>query len=177
MIHICDAPQPIQSRSNVFLPFIGTGEPKRDILQPEARAFYDMLVADRRQEHPQLIVTPSLIQSATWRAHGLANGDPWLHCDSQGRCANWYARAAGCQLPSFYPDNANQIETLGAGSNNPGIIFAALAASKAHADHLFGRGWFVHQIHIGIGMVENMQSAYKWYWSIHICLCIQESNE
>lgn len=135
-----------------------------------AHAFYRLLIADSRQEHPRLLCWPALVNAARWRAAGLASGDPWAHCDAAGVCANEYARQAGCKLPASYAAKGNNVETLGAGSPVAEAVFAALANSPAHAAHLFGRGeFFRQQWAVGIARAEG--GAWGWYWAVMIAVC------
>ena len=131
--------------------------------------FARMLISDPRQKR-QLTLHPHLVTSAIWRAHGLANGEPWSHTDSHGVTPNDFVRSAGCKLPSDYAEHGNNVESLAAGSADAAVIFASLAASPHHSDHLFGRGdFFGRQTHFGIAMAAG--GEYGWYWVIHIARC------
>lgn len=136
-----------------------------------ALAFYRQLIDDPRQQRPVLDCRPALVTAAGWRAWGLAHGDPWSHCDADGVCANEYARQAGCKLPWDYASKGNNIESLVAGSPDAAVMFAALASSPAHADHLFGRGWFQAQRHVGIAVAEGGELG--WYWVVMIGECAE----
>lgn len=81
-------------------------------------------------------------------------------------------RNLGCNLPADYAANGNNIESLVAGSPDPGVIFAALASSPGHADHLFGRGWFRAQRHVGVAYVEAPGSRFGFYWVVLIGACV-----
>lgn len=135
-----------------------------------ALAFYRQLIDDPRQQRPVLDCHPALVMAAGWRAWGLAHGDPWSHCDDAGVCANEYARQAGCKLPWDYASKGNNIESLVAGSPDASVMFAALASSPAHADHLFGRNdFFRAQRHVGIAVAEGGELG--WYWVVMIAVC------
>lgn len=176
MIRLCDAPTPTNTRSTIYFPFIAIAPtPTVDGLTPTCAAFLRLLLADERQEHDSLTVCPSLILSATRRATGLANGQPWSHCDRTGKCANAYAREAGCVLPEWYGDG-NQVESLAGGTSSAQAIFDALASSPKHSDHLFGRGWFRHQTHIGIALAANPESVYRFYWVFHLARCTGQTS-
>lgn len=175
-IYLGDGPLVVPgARQKVFLPIIYGGdkvEPKPPSNRPitPAEEFYDLLIQDTRQEHPHLIWCPSLLLAAEWRARGLVGGDPFLHHDTFGEWANSYARRARCRLPDSYPDDGNNIESLGAGTANAGVMFNALANSPSHNAHLFGRGdFFREQRHIGIYMATG--GIYGFYWVIHIGIC------
>lgn len=171
MITLGHAPTPPPSaRSNVYLPIIAS------VPADPAADFCRLLVADHRQQRPHLELCASLQQAAIWRAHGLANGEPWEHADSHGVTANEYARRAGCVLPGDYAAKGNQVESLVAGSDDAAAMFNALAASPSHADHLFGRGWFGRQNAFGIAVCEG-PGKYRWYWVVMVAECGQTSGE
>lgn len=135
---------------------------------PQAVAFYRLLVGDSRQERPSLACHPALVRAAQRRAASLIVGDYWSHCDPNGICVNQVARNMGCHLPASY-GNGNNIESLVAGSPDPGVMFAALASSTSHAPHLFGRGWFRHQRHVGVAYAEGGRFGFYWVALIGVC--------
>lgn len=139
---------------------------------PQALAFYRLLVGDSRQERPQLSCHPALVRAAQRRAASLVAGGYWAHCDPNGNeCPNEVARNAGCKLPDEYAVRGNNVESLVAGSPDAGVMFAALANSPGHSPHLFGRGWFRHQRHVGIAYVAAPGSRFGFYWVIMIGVC------
>lgn len=170
MIILADAPTaPAATRGTVYLPIIaGTPDPVAE--------FCRLLVSDGRQQRRSMTLCPMLQQAAIWRAHGLANGEPWAHVDSHGVSANEYARRAGCRLPADYAKVGNNVESLVAGSVDAQAMFTALASSPAHADHLFGRGWFQKQDAFGVALCEG-PGVYRWYWCVMIAQCGQVSGE
>lgn len=158
---------PAATRSSVYLPIIATQtDPVAD--------FCRLLVGDSRQQRPTLEMCASLQQAAIWRAHGLANGDPWDHVDAHGVTPNEYARRAGCVLPEDYAPKGNNIESLVAGSADAIVMFNALAASPKHSDHIFGRGWFRSQRHFGVAMCAG--GRWGWYWAIFIGECLGQGS-
>ncbi|TXH57985.1 MAG: CAP domain-containing protein [Desulfurellales bacterium] len=144
---------------------------------PQAVAFYRLLVGDSRQERPSLACHPALVRAAERRAASLIASGLWSHCDPAGVCSNTVARNMGCVLPKDYSANGNQIESLVGGSPDVGVMFAALATSPGHAPHLFGRGWFRHQRHVGIAYVDAPGSRFGYYWVALIATCEQASGE
>lgn len=144
---------------------------------PQALAFYRLLTGDARQERPSLACHPALVRAAQRRAASLIASGLWSHCDPvSGICPNEVARRAGCALPASY-GNGNNIESLVAGSDDPGVMFAALASSPSHAPHLFGRGWFRHQRHAGIAYVAAPGSRFGFYWVVMVAVCESASGE
>lgn len=160
---------PPVARGNVYLPIIAQQT------DPVAE-FSRLLVADPRQQRTSLELCPALQQAAIWRAHGLANGDPWDHVDKDGVTPNEYARRAGCVLPDDYNPKGNNVESLVAGSADAIVMFNALAASPKHSDHIFGRGWFRSQRHFGVAMCAG--GRWGWYWCVILGECLgQVSGE
>ncbi len=166
IITLSPGPTPPSTRGSVYIPFAATPPP-----DPVAE-FVRMLTTDPRQQRPRLSPCPRLETAATWRAYGLAHGDPFSHTDRDGNGPNFYARRAGCALPSGYSERGNEIESLGAGTSDAGVIFGALAGSAKHSDHLFGRGdFFRAQCYYGVAMCENEVAQFRWYWVILIAAC------
>lgn len=152
----------------IYFPLVMT-PPPADPVEPVA-IFLNLLTSDRRQERPGLALCPALVTAATWRAQGMATGgDPFAHVDANGLTPNEYCRQAGCRLPVGYAGKGNNVESLGAGTGDAEVMFAALANSPKHSDHLFGRGWFAHQTHVGIAAAQG--GVYGWYWCILIAAC------
>lgn len=167
-----DGPTPGALTRAIYLPIVAT--PPADPVEPVAE-FLHLLTSDRRQERPGLAVCPALVTAATWRAQGMATGgDPFAHVDAAGLTPNEYCRQAGCRLPEGYAGKGNNVESLGAGTGDAAVMFAALAGSQAHADHLFGRGWFRHQAHVGIALAQG--GVFGWYWCVMIAACQQVTS-
>jgi uncharacterized protein YkwD len=152
----------------VYFPHVLKSSPLRDCFGDDsALAFYQLLMADERQQRPSLGCHPGLIQAAQRRAYGLANGDPWGHVDRNGVTANEYVRATGVVLPAEYAERGNNVESIAAGSPDATAIFTALARSESHSQHLFGVGDFLNrQRHCGIAIASG--GPYGFYWVIMI---------
>ena len=99
-IALADPPELPAGSRDVFLPIIG-GPPPVVAVNP-VTAFYRLLTADQRQQRGRLEVCACLEQAATWRAFGLANGDPWAHVDRHGVRPFAYSRSSGCLLAVDY---------------------------------------------------------------------------
>lgn len=169
-----DDPQPPPASPLIYFPIIA--QPPTDPVatcldtNPQALAFYRSLVGDSRQERTRLDCHPALVRAAQRRAASLVASGLWSHCDPNGVCANQVARNMGCTLPATY-GAGNNIESLVAGSPDAGVMFAALANSPGHSPHLFGRGWFRHQRHVGIAYVAAPGSRFGFYWVVLIGVC------
>jgi len=169
-IALAEPPDLPPGSRDVYLPIVG-GPPPVVAINP-VTAFYRLLTADQRQQRGRLEVCACLEQAAAWRAHGLAVlGDPWSHRDRDGIRPNAYARRAGCVLPPDYAIDGNQVESLVAGSADPAVMFAALAASASHRVHLFGElDFYRRQDKIGVAVCEG-PGEFRWYWAIFISRC------
>jgi hypothetical protein len=166
-IVIADAPDVVDSRGVVYLPFVVNERPAIH----NAEVFFNLLWNDSRQLRPRLTPCPKLTIAATLRAQGLALGGPWAHVDKDGVTPNEYARMAGCNLPGHYATKGNQIESLVAGSPNMTVMFNALAASESHANHMFGRlPMFQRQDKCGIAVAVGGQ--FGWYLVLLISECL-----
>lgn len=166
-----------RTRNTIFIPMVSTKQTATSVCfgNPSALAFYHLLSTDERQQRTSLTCCPSLVEAAKKRAYGLTHGDPWSHVDAAGLWPNQHARAAGCNLPDFYPEPANNIESLVAGSPNVGDVFEALAQSQYHAPHLFGQNdFFREQGEVGIALAEG--GVFGWYWVVLIAVCLQKTS-
>jgi len=167
MLHLAPGPTTPTTRGSVFLPIIATAP-----VDPVS-VFYDLLLHDSRQQRPRLEVCKVLQAGAMRRAFDLAHGAPWSHHDSAGRGANGIARGYGCALPSEYSDDQNYIESLCGGSADATVMFDSLANSQSHEVHLFGENdFFRQQFHVGIGMAENPDAEFRWYFCVWIATCL-----
>jgi uncharacterized protein YkwD len=149
----------------VFLPFVGGGS-------NNITTFGHLLLTDPRQQRVGLLWSKCLQIAAATRAESLATLRYWGHCDLSGKCANTFAREAGCKLPAYY-GNGNNIESLVAGTNDVQLAFDSLAQSSLHAVHLFGQNnFFREQTHFGIAYLDAPVSVYHYYWVILIGICL-----
>jgi len=75
------------------------------------------------------------------------------HVNPDGDGPNTILRRNGVSVPAWYDTarDANNVESLRLGPDDPADAFAALLASPHHAEHILGRGFFVGQTRMGIG--------------------------
>lgn len=163
-----DIPPPLTHR--VYLPVIASGIPDPVAScfgNPKAAALYHLLRDDPRQQRTEMICNQALVKAAQARAEGLANGDPWSHCDGNGKCANQYVIEAGCVLPSHY-GLKNNVESLAAGTQDAAFALWSLTndLAAAHRRHVLAETeFFREQTQIGIGFAQG-SAQYQYYWSI-----------
>lgn len=157
------------AQHSVYVPIAANGG---CTFSQEASRFYALLTADQGQKHPRLVCNMALNAAALNRAQSMAINGYFAHCDLGGVCANDYARAAGCKLPSDY-GNGNNIESLVAGVADAGGAYAALIGSPSHRKHLLGDGEFFRaQDQVGIALYSLPESPYTFYWVILIGKCM-----
>lgn len=97
----------------------------------------------------------ALAAAATWMAGDMAARNYVGHVSSDGRSPTQRMSAFGYPASSMYTG-----EDLGAGYGSAGAVLAGWQASTAHNAVLLNPNYNA----IGIGLVHNPNSAYKWYW-------------
>ncbi len=124
-----------------------------------------------------LAVNDDLFASAAFHATEMADNDYFAHQSAvTGDWPNLMARDQGYDLPSYFPDSNNYIESLAAGNlyGDPAdvielLIVDAGVPSLGHRNHLLGIDSFNAQANeIGIGHAFNLLSTYDHYWAAHI---------
>jgi uncharacterized protein YkwD len=112
---------------------------------------------------PPLAVNPNLAASAQARSDEMAVHNYFAHQSPiSGRWPNQVARAAGYDLPGYWPDEANNLESLHRGSPDPARVLQSFIESPNHRNHVMGQGWFSGHREIGVGLVLEDR-----IWSIH----------
>lgn len=136
------------------------------------------LVADLSAVAPQppLAVNNNLVASARFHADEMANFNYFDHQSHvTGDWPNKMARDHGYVLPSFYPNDQNNIESIAAGN----LIDTALESltlliedagldPPGHRIHLLAMvPFFAGHREIGVGHALNLASDFDHYWAIH----------
>ena len=112
---------------------------------------------------PPLAINENLATSAQARSNDMAANDYFSHQSPlTGGWPNSVARANGYDLPGWWPDEANNIESLHMGSPDPGRVLQSFIESPNHRNHVMGQGWFAGHREIGVGF-----AAADRVWSIH----------
>ncbi|MFT5522472.1 MAG: hypothetical protein ACI9G1_003862 [Pirellulaceae bacterium] len=126
---------------------------------------------------PPLAVNSALGVSAQFHASELATHNYFGHqSDVTGDWPNKMARDAGYDLPSHWPDDSNQVESLAAGTLYDtaaeavdALIIDAGVPGLGHRLQLLSIGDFYRgNQEIGVGHAENNQSTYTHYWAAHL---------
>lgn len=98
----------------------------------------------------------ALAGAATWMAGDMAAKNYIGHVSSDGRSPTQRIAAFGYPATSMYTG-----ENLGAGYGTASAVLAGWQASAAHNAVLLNPNYNA----IGIGLVYNASSAYKWFWA------------
>ena len=127
----------------------------------EVAAAHDDLIAlvnEYRASNGLQAVIPNgaLAAAAAWMAGDMAGRNYIGHVSSDGRSPTQRMSAFGYPATSMYTG-----EDLGAGYGTAGAVFAGWLASTAHNAVLLNPNYNA----IGIGLVYEPSSTYKWYWA------------
>jgi uncharacterized protein YkwD len=98
----------------------------------------------------------ALAGAAAWMAGDMAAKNYIGHVSSDGRSPTQRMAAFGYPATAMYTG-----EDLGAGYGSAGGVLAGWQASAAHNAVLLNPSYNA----IGIGLVYNASSTYKWYWA------------
>ena len=98
----------------------------------------------------------ALTAAAAWMAGDMAAKNYIAHVSTDGRSPTQRMSAFGYPAPSMYTG-----EDLGAGYATAGAVLAGWQASAAHNAVLLNPNYNA----VGIGLVYNASSTYKWYWA------------
>ncbi len=89
------------------------------------------------------------------------------HTNPDGHGANYLVRQAGYTLPSFYPSDGNNIESIAAGQTSPSAAWSSWMGSSGHKQHLLGElDFYAAQTSYGVGYYYDPGSQYVHYWVV-----------
>jgi len=116
------------------------------------------LVNAYRASNGLQVVSPNgaLTAAAAWMAGDMGSRNYIGHVSSDGRSPTQRMSAFGYPATSMYTG-----EDLGAGYGTAGAVLAGWQASAAHNAVLLNPNYNA----IGIGLVYEPNSTYKWYWA------------
>jgi uncharacterized protein YkwD len=104
----------------------------------------------------QVSVNGALTNAASWMASDMAAKNYLGHVSSDGRSPTQRMSSFGYPATSMYTG-----EDLGAGFGTASAVLAGWQASAAHNAVLLNPNYDA----VGIGLVYNASSTYKWYWA------------
>jgi putative cell wall-binding protein len=113
---------------------------------------------------PPLAPNRPLTRSAAFKANEMASHTYFGHKSGvTGTWPNALARGNGYDLPGWWKDDANNIESIHSGSPDPFRVLVSFANSESHRRHIFGEGDFFSQHRqIGVGRSDSAN-----YWAVH----------
>jgi len=144
----------------VYLPIVASGpaawQPNTQELELET-LFRD----DADQQRPSPVRNDTLAQVARARAADMANRAYFGHETPEGYMANYLVESAGYLLPSYYPDNGNNVESIALNYSTAADVWRSWSQSAGHRPHILGEETFyAEQNEYGIGYVENAGGRY-----------------
>ena len=169
-------PQAETATRKVFLPLITSQESAEArspavILSEQEAAVEQLLLNEPGQLHPSLKLNPTLVEQARRKAQDMADRMYFDHIDPDGFGENYWVRKAGYALPDYYgtSNDANNIESIGAGYGDAEAVWNAWMGSTGHRSHLLGEHVFYReQYEYGIGFAHKENGSFGYYWVILI---------
>ena len=166
-----DAPPAVSGAAQEFIYRLNRARHDPYAYQLEENLPVDLSSVERR---PPLAVNDSLFGSAVFHADEMATYNYFGHQSAvTGAWPNKMARDHGYQLPSWWTDDANYIESIAAGYTTPletmnALIVDAGIDPPGHRNHLLGIDTFnADAREIGTGYSYRDASLYRHYWAIH----------
>ena len=104
------------------------------------------------QTRTNLRTDDRLMSIAHFRAGDMCDRSYFSHQDPDGYWPNKNVRLAGYELPDFYQDDSNQVESIAVGFETYQDAFAALVASPEHTSHMRGLSFWEGHTFFGVGM-------------------------
>jgi uncharacterized protein YkwD len=118
---------------------------------------------------PPLAVNDTLGASARFHSAEMAETPYFNHrSDATGEYTNQLIRRFGYPLPSWYPDEANNAESIAGGYSSFSAALEGFMGSDGHRRHLMAEdAFFLDHREIGVGFVEESGSPYGRYLTVH----------
>jgi hypothetical protein len=125
---------------------------------------------------PPLAVNNNLVHSASFHAEEMATFNYFGHTSAvTGDQPNKMALDHGYPLPFFYPEEANNIESIAAGTAQDTALEPLVLLIEdvgvdppGHRIHLLAMDpFFADHREIGVGHAFNMAAQFDHYWAIH----------
>lgn len=150
---------PVANRS-VYLPLISVGTVQAALNQQEQQIENLFRTdADQHRQNPKLDDILSKVARA--RALDMANRNYFSHTNPDGHEANFLVEQAGYLLPDYYPNDGNNIESIGLNYASAAEAWQAWKDSPAHRVHVLGEeAFYAEQTDYGIGYAETNNGKY-----------------
>jgi len=168
-VSLCIAPHTLNAQYAqliVFLPLVVNGFPVTASsanwqLNTQEQQIETLFRNDSEQHRQNPTRNDILAQVARARAQDMAQRNYFSHTNPDGHQPNFMVEEAGYSLPDCYPDNSNNIESIGLNYTAAVDSWQAWKDSPAHRVHVLGEDpFYADQTDYGIGYAENATSKY-----------------
>lgn len=162
--------QPEASTKRVYLPLVSRSVDQIKESAEEA-ALANLMKNQPGQQHPVLNFNSILAKEARRKAKDMADRLYFDHVDPDGYGPNYWVLKAGYVLPPYYgtENDANNIESIGAGHADFNDVWKAFMESSGHRKHLLGEHpFYQEQYEYGIGHFYKKNGSFEHYWVILI---------
>ena len=147
--------------------FVVVGSASAWAPNPQEIALADVLTHSSGQHRPFMVADPILSQVARDRAADMAQRGYFDHINPDGHGANYLVRKAGYVLPSYYPGDGNNLESISGGFTSAAAAWDDWMNSPEHKTHLLAEeSFFATQTSFGVGYFADPASTYKYYWVV-----------
>jgi uncharacterized protein YkwD len=159
------APDAQTASRAVYLPLVAnsTSSPVQAAWQLNAQEqqLDTLFRADAGQHRQNPTRNDILSQVARARAEDMANRNYFSHTNPDGHAANFLVEQAGYLLPDYYPNDGNNIESIGLNYSSAADAWQAWKDSPAHRVHVLGEeSFYAEQTDYGFGYAENGNGKY-----------------
>jgi len=163
-VPVAPTPDAQTAHASVFLPLVvnaTTVSSSNWQLNGQEQQVEALFRNDPEQHRQNPTRNDTLSQVARARAEDMAQRNYFSHTNPDGHLANYMVEQAGYLLPDFYPNNDNNIESIGKNYATPADAWQAWKNSPAHRVHVLGEETFyAAQTDYGIGYAENANGKY-----------------
>lgn len=157
------------AQSSLFLPLISNNpstETPQMGWQPnlQEQQLATLFVNDPEQHRQNPTRQDILSHVARARAEDMAERNYFSHTDPDGHEANFLVEQADYQLPDYYPNNGNNIESIGLNFTTAAAAWQAWKDSPGHRVHVLGEDpFYAEQTDYGFGYAAR---ADRHYWVV-----------
>lgn len=139
-------PKALSLSNSIYLPYASSGT------TPETIKMAMIIITAGWQRRQNAVIHPLLTQAAYKRAKDMADKNYFSHTSPSGVTPNEVIRSVGYQLPSWYPEKGNNVESISIGADDAEEAVAGLFSSPKHHNHITGEDkFYADQRAIGVG--------------------------
>lgn len=139
-----------------FLPLVRQGTIGPCGMSGVAADLASLFLSDPGQRRKNIVCDPRVVAAAQYRADDMQRNRYFSHKDMQGFYANHWVTVYGCKLPSFYPPNDNNVESIALNYVSAREAWNNLLLSDAHKTHILGlHPFYEAQNTYGIGYSDG----------------------